>query len=214
MELIHNCQESGDLPDDFKMIVDAPYAMNKLLAVHLENLSRGYGDDACFYKTEDQSRARFDIKEMMVVGSHKQSVSMDKEMAHYSGKAIILASGGMGNFGRSQNYIHGEFGKNALNSIIFNCFQVPGTEGNQLLKGEFPRYKKTGAKILRIEGFTGHASGVEIIDYLKNFNLTKLKGVVITHGRDTARNSMAKYFKDTGFDGKIILSDLRERILC
>ena len=220
IELINNCQKSGELPSDFKMIIDAPYAMELLditRKIGPKYLSRGYGDNPTFYKTDEESINRFDLKNLTIVGSHEQSVYMDREMAGYKGKAIIIASGGMGGFGRSENYIHGDFAKNPKNTILFNCFQVPGTEGSGLVKEEetVTRYKKTGARISKLEGFTSHISGPEeTFEFLDRFNFKKLKKIIITHGKDSSRLAMAQEFKKRDFDTEIILSQLNQLIPC
>ena len=220
MKLINNCQKNGELPSDLKMIIDAPYAMELLeitKRIGSKYLSKGYGDNPNFYKTDEESISRFDLKNLTIIGSHKESVYTDKEMAEYKGKAIIIASGGMGGFGRSENYLHGDFAKNPKNTILFNCFQVPGAEGSELTKNEetITRYKKTGARISKLEGFTSHISGPEeTFDFLERFNFKRLKKIIITHGKDSSRIAMAEEFKKRGYDAEIILSQIRQIIPC
>gem|GEM_PF-2473495 len=219
MELICNCQKSGELPNDFEIIIDAPYAMkllNKTKDLGPKYLSRRFGDDPSFYKTDESSMARFDLENLTIIESHQTSLLNDKEMARYPGKAIIIASGGMGEFGRSVNYIHGDFGKNPKNVILFNCYQVPGTEGCELTQREnIIRNKKTGARIAKLEGFTSHISGPdETFEFLNRFNLNELETVIITHGKDSSRIAMADEFKRRGYGAKIILSQINQAINC
>lgn len=213
IEMIHNSQENGEIPRDCKIIIDAPLAIKllktfKKLGSH--HLSPRYGDDSNFYQTDENSIARFNLKNLTIIKSHEDSVSNDQKMAEYSKKAIILASGGMGGHGRSINYLKGEFCKNPKNAVVFTCYQAEGTEGAALFnKGQ----TKSGAKVIKIEGLTSHASGpTEIFGFLERFNLSELENVIITHGRNPAREMMASEFKRRGYSTKIILSDIKQVI--
>jgi metallo-beta-lactamase family protein len=218
IELFHNCQESGELPADCEIIIDAPLAI-KLLKVLKglgpEYLSKRYGEDPIFYETDQSSIGRFDLANLTIIGSHKESLVTDRKFAQHSGKAIILASGGMGGHGRAVNYIRGNFAKNSKNAILFSCYQVAGTEGYDLVHQEHSKSKKTGAKVIKLEGFTSHVSGPEeTFSFLNRFNLDELETVIITHGKDSARVLMEKEFRSRGFKGDIILSEINQVIKC
>lgn len=218
MELLHNLQNCGEIPKDCKIFIDAPLAMSVLATFkHLGpgHLTKRFGDDPNFYKTDEDSMNRFNLKNVHIIETHKQSMAADYTLANYPGKAIILASGGMGGHGRAVNYLRENFGKNPNNVIVLNCFQVDGTEGAKLLtKGKVVNKEVAGAKVIKIEGFTSHASGPkEIFGYLQKYNLSELKTVVVTHGKDSARNKMAEEFKSRGYGADIILSRIGQEIL-
>lgn len=217
MEMIHNCQESGEIPLDCKIIIDAPLAMEVLdtfKELGPDFLSKRYGNDPEFYPTDERSIGRFDLKRLTVIKEHKESQMTDQLYADYDGKVIILASGGMGNYGRVVNYLHGNFAMNPKNAVILTCFQVSGTEGAGMLhRGKMVNGKREGARVLKIEGFTSHISGPkETFDFLGNFDLSQLNRVIITHGKDTARNAMAEEFKRRGYGAEIVLSRIGQTI--
>lgn len=215
MELFHHLQQNGEIPSDCKIIIDAPLAMQLFKSFEIlgaENLSKIYGEDPDYYKTVEESSKRFDLRNLTIIDSHQDSVSNDGKMANHKGKSIIIASGGMGDYGRSVNYLHGSFGKNPKNAFIFNCYQVEGTEGFNLMKrGRNPG----GAKILKLNGFSSHASGPEeSLGYLERFNLKELETVIINHGKNDTRSLMANEIRKKGFKGRIVLPNINEAIYC
>jgi metallo-beta-lactamase family protein len=227
MEMLHNLQNSGQIPGDCKIFIDAPLAV-KLTGIY-ENLASEYflpryGDNNKFYKTEEKSLSRLDLKNLTIINSHDQSVENDKNMASYDGKAIILASGGMFCLGRSMNYRLGDFCKNPKNGVVFTCFQVNGTFGSSLLYQEYDKELRQdnlthdkkgrliGAQVFKVDGFTSHASGEELINFVERFNLDELKVIDIGHGKESSRQKMAKEFQARGYKAKIMTPDIGEKI--
>jgi len=227
MEMLHNFQKEGKIPDECSIFIDAPLAM-KLTEVYREFgpecfLPR-YGNNDEFYKTEQESLARFDLKNLTVISSHEASVVNDFNMANYQGKAIIVASGGMFGFGRVMNYKNGNFCRNPKNGVIFTCFQVDGTDGSRILYSEINKEAKKdktshdkkgrliGAQVFKAEGFTSHASGEELFDFISRFNLNELRLVDIGHGRNSSRQKMAEEFKLRGYVADVITPNIGEKV--
>jgi predicted metal-dependent RNase len=222
LELINNSQKDG-LLDDCKIILDAPLGMKVqqcIADMDPKTFSKRYGNDADYYKNEQESIDRFSgiINKANIIDSHEDSVNADYDSSSHKGKLIVIASGGMGEHGRSLNYLRGNFGQNPLNAVLFTCFQVEGTDGARMVrvgaihsKGKDKSIK--GAEIMKIDGFSSHVSGPdEAFGFLEQFNLSELEKVVITHGRDNARNAFAKVLLERGFKGDILLPKIRERI--
>lgn len=208
MEIIHNCQRSGDIPKDCEIVIDAPLAM-KVLDVFSNldpnNLTNRYGDDPNYYKTIKSSLDRFNLENKIIIEDHLESINADRFYAKYPKKAIIIASGGMGDYGRSVNYLRGNFAKNPKNSIVFFCYQVEGTEGARLVKSKPEKTKKEKARIIHLGGFTSHVCGArETFGFLERFNLDKLETIIITHGKDTVRQKMAAEFVRRGYPTPIL----------
>lgn len=223
IEIFHNAQKSGEIPEDCCFYIDAPLAVEvteTFLDLGTRVLTRAYGKDEHFYKTDEESLKRFDLNNSFIINKHETSKACSWGLANSPNKVIIIASGGMGNYGRSVNYIHGPFAWNPKNAILLTCFQVEGTEGKQLmdrgkvvLKDKKKKEKRDGAKVIKIEGFSSHISGpVDTFKFLNRFNLNELENVIITHGKDKARNAMAEEFKRRGFGANIILSDINQII--
>lgn len=216
LEILHNSQ-GNLLPKDCQIYLDAPLGL-ELLDVFQKldpsELTNRYGDDPNFYKNDMDSLNRFTLNNLKKIVTHKDSVLNDEDMANFSGHAIIIASGGMGEYGRVVNYLHGKFSENPKNSILFTCHQVDGTKGESISRHEnIMRNNKIGARVEKLDKFTSHVSGPkETFGFLNRFNLSDLQAVIINHGNDTSRQAMATEFRDRGFGGRIILPKLGQRV--
>ncbi len=216
VEMIHNGQKEGKIREDCNIYIDAPLAVD-LLGILKSNpnyMTMGYGEESNYYKTLEESIGRFNLDNSMIIDTHKNSQLVDKVLAFSPYKNIILASGGMGNYGRMVNYVRGDFGKNPKNSVILTCFQVRGTQGAELLhQGTIKIGKKNGARVVKVDGFTSHISGPkETFDYLEKFNLSELEKIIINHGNDISRRAMAKEFKQRGYGAQVFLPDIHDTI--
>ena len=216
LEILHNSQ-GNLLPKDCQIYLDAPLGvelLNIFQKLNPEELTNRYGDDPDFYKNTMDSLNRFSVNNLKIINTHQDSLLNDQKFADSSGHAIIIASGGMGEHGRIVNYLHGSFSENPKNSILFTCHQVEGTKGESISRYEnLVRNNKKGARVKKLDKFTSHISGPkETFGFLNRFNMSDLQVVIINHGNDTSREAMAKEFKSRGFDGKIILPKLSQKV--
>lgn len=221
LEMFHYKQEYQGQFLDYDFYIDAPLP-RKILKIQQDLgpdfMSNRFGDDPHFYKTRESSMRRFDLKNLHIVETHEQSKALVKELAYSSKKAIILASGAMCTRGRSVNYIGGDFYQNPNNSVILSSFQVLGTRGAKMMsemKNE-TEVRKT-AEVIYADGNTGHATGREIIDFHRLFNLNSLENYIFGHGRDSARVALAREVQKEDFAEytSIFLPKLRQEVcLC
>jgi len=202
-EIIHNMQNKGLLPKNIKFYRDGPsldmtYDIYQGLGV--EYFTDRYGNNPYYYQTRQQKLARFNLDNFSRIIKHQDSLSFVESLNNNSERVIIFTSGGMGENGRVCNYFESNFLKDPKNTVIFSCFQVPGTVGaNLLLEQNQPGYH--GAKIVLLEGGSGHATGSrEIIGYLNRFNMENLETVFIGHGSDFSRKSMEIGLRQKGFE--------------
>lgn len=220
MEIFHNAQEYEGKFLDYDFYMDAPLP-RKVLKVHQDLgpnfMSNRYGDDPYFYKTRESSINRFDLKNLHIIESHEQSKLLVKELANSSKKAIVFASGGMCTRGRSVNYRSGEFNQNPNNSFILTCHQVSGTRGAEMIN-ESKNKKEEGktAEVIVADGNSSHATGYEIIDYLKKYNLNSLENFIPAHGQDSARKALAIAVQKEDFSQytTISLPKIRQAVKC
>lgn len=218
LEMLHNDGKELEPHGNFQVVLDAPLAMKLLREFKRltpDQLSRRYGDNPDYYRTDKESLSRFELKNCKIIETHDESILADAEYSDYRGRAIILASGGMLDHGRSLIWYRGSFCRNPRNKIILTCFQVRGTIGEALLHDQVVRDgNNRGARVKKVEGFTSHISGPEeTFRFLNRFNLGKLQTVIITHGGDQARKAMAEEFRRRGHSGKIYLPEIGERIV-
>lgn len=192
-EIIHNAMRSGEIINDALVVIDAPLG-EKITKVFREDLgdylTLRYGDNDHFYKTKKESLSRFDFENMLVVGSHQESIETDKMISRRK-KVIIIASGGMLENGRSVNYFKGLFCQNTRNHILLTCHQVEGTKGAKLLSNP-ESVEEIKAKVVALKGNSSHATGPEEIKgFIDKFNIRGAKTVLIGHGNEQSRKSFA-----------------------
>lgn len=113
---------------------------------------------------------------------------------------IIMATSGMLEGGPILTYLK-EFAVDERNTLIFVSYQVEGTLGRKLLKGikEFPVIDEKGKtelitlklEVTKVDGFSGHSSRQQLLNYLKVFK-PKPKKLVLVHGEPEAVMNLAK----------------------
>lgn len=219
-EMFHNAQEYRGMFLDFDFYVDGPLP-RKVMRLHEDLgpdfLTPRYGDNPRFYKTNEESMARFNLRNLTMVESHEQSKLLAQKLAFSSEKAVVLASGGMCVRGRSVNYIDSDFNKNPNNSIILTSFQVRGTRGAEMVeKSQMETGERKTAEVIWVDGNSSHAMGHELIDFYKLFNLNYLENFDIGHGRDSARKTLRVDFAKEDFSEyvNIVMPGLRQAITC
>lgn len=219
-EIFHNAQEYKGLFLDYNFYFDAPLP-GKVLKVYQDlgpdYMSNWYDGDPNFYKTRESSINRFSLRNLTVIESHEQSKLLVSRLAFSKEKAIVLVSGGMLTRGRVVNYMSGEFNQNPNNSFILTCFQVPGTRGAERVKeSENEKGERKTAEIIVAEGNSSHATGCEIIEYWKRFNLNHIENLIFGHGIDSAREVGAREAQKEDFAEytMIFLPRIRQPVRC
>ena len=217
-EMIHHAQIRGDIPKNCPIIKDAPLA-GKFEALYIEMadqfMTRRFGNDENYYQDLDSSKKRFDLKNCRIIGGNKDSQAMSDSLVYRRSGSIVLTGGGMCGFGRVRNYIDRDFGKNPKNGVILTCYQVEGTEGEEItnqgrlvgINGEL------GATVSHLDVFSGHISGEsDLFKFLDRFNLSELELINIVHGNNDNRNKMAEAIKERGYPGRIVLPEIGEEV--
>jgi metallo-beta-lactamase family protein len=116
---------------------------------------------------------------------------------------IIIAGNGMCSAGRIKHHIRNGI-SNPNNTILFVGFQVYGTLGYWIKKGE-KKVKLLGdilpvrSKVEIIDGFSAHADYNELIEWLNYFS-PKPKKVFLTHGEEEQIKAFSKRISKLGFN--------------
>lgn len=108
---------------------------------------------------------------------------------------IIIAGNGMCTAGRIKHHIANNI-EDDKNTLLFVGFQVDGTLGYWIKKGEkhirlLGREVEVKARVESIDGFSAHADKVELLKWLKGFS-PKPKKVFIIHGDIEQQEALAK----------------------
>jgi KH/beta-lactamase-domain protein len=117
------------------------------------------------------------------VGSHKERQGVIQE----EGACLILATSGMMTGGPSVEYFK-HLAENKKNSIIFSCYQPPGSLGHRIRSGEKEimgvadkkQVLKINMEVHKVE-ITNHSDRRQLMNYVKRCNPQPRK-VIVVHG--------------------------------
>ncbi len=140
----------------------------------------------------------FGFPELNLTQGRRESI----EINFVKGPCIIMAGSGMCNAGRIKHHILNNI-EDKKNTLLFVGFQVEGTLGSWIKKGEkkvrlLGREVEVNAKIESIEGFSAHADKNGLFKWLKNYQ--KKPKVFIIHGDQEQQVALEKNLKKEKFD--------------
>jgi KH/beta-lactamase-domain protein len=120
------------------------------------------------------------------VGSHKERQQIVEE----EGPCILIATSGMLNGGPSVEYMKALAG-DKRHTMMFSCYLSPGSLANRINSGEREigfnegngkvSVTKINMDVVRMDGFSGHASRDELMDFIGKCSPRPRK-VIINHG--------------------------------
>ena len=124
-----------------------------------------------------------------------ESVEDSKALARFSGFRIIVAASGMCEAGRIRHHLKNHLWQNST-TVLLSGFQAEGTLGRILedgaktvtIMGDEITVK---AAIRRIEDYSGHADGPELVQWVKE-RLPIGKAIFLTHGEEEAQAGLEK----------------------
>ncbi len=188
-ELLYNIgqyMEEGAIPK-MPVFLDSPMAIRSTDV--FRKFMRYFNADVQerFKETNDV----FGFPELTLTRTRAESI----EINGVTEPAIIIAGNGMCSAGRIKHHIANNI-EDEKNTLLFIGFQVEGTLGYWIKKGEkhirlLGKELEVKAKIESIEGFSAHADKVGLLKWIKNFS-PKPKKVFITHGDLEQQEALVK----------------------
>ena len=124
-----------------------------------------------------------------------QSAEESKQLNFSNEPKIIISASGMCEAGRIRHHLkHNLWRKEA--SIVFVGYQAEGTLGRRLLDGEkkvklFGDEIMVNAEIYNVEGFSGHADKIALLNWIEGFK-EKPGKIFIVHGENESKEAFAK----------------------
>lgn len=178
---LHELRQNKTIPTEVPIYLDSPMAINasELMQRHTNEhrLSNAAAAAICrvarYTRTVDESKA--------IYGSPGHD-------AHTTPK-IILSASGMATGGRVLHHLKQTL-PDSKNTIIITGFQVPGTRGDRLLRGE-SSIKIHGemipvrAQIVNLDSLSAHADCDELTQWLSTMPSAP-RGIYIVHGEAQA----------------------------
>jgi metallo-beta-lactamase family protein len=122
-----------------------------------------------------------------------------KAVSRMAGPAIIIAGSGMASGGRVIHHLE-RFLPDPANSVALVGFQAAGTRGRSLMDGAesvkiHGRYVPVRAEVCDLSGFSVHADGSELIDWLRTAT-REPSGVFVVHGEERASLALRRRIHD------------------
>ena len=200
--VLHSLKKSGVIPKDVPIICDSKTAqyINKIYNTHTE-----------FFKQNVYfSRTDF-LKENLKELSPKESLDFKK---NNSNPVIFISASGMLDFASAPRHLC-RMAENPLNSVILVGYQAPYSNGGRLLSSpppkslSLPSYDIFSDETTEIpikipqeniikwsNGFSSHASGQQITEWIKGFQ--RIGEVAVVHGEKHNSIALANKIKEMG----------------
>ena len=186
--------EQGKVPHA-SVFIDSPLA-NKATAIFKKHAkSLDHGDELLKAFSSDYVKAT-------------ESVEDSKSLARFSGFRIIVAASGMCDAGRIRHHLKNHLWQ-ASTTVLLAGFQAQGSLGRILQDGAksvtiMGEEISVKASIKRIEDYSGHADGPELVAWMKE-RLPVSKTVFLTHGEEEAQMALEHDLKGIGIAGDCII---------
>lgn len=132
----------------------------------------------------------FQFPNLRYVKDQKESMALNK----YKFPKVIISSSGMATAGRVRHHLKHNLW-DEKNSLVFVGYQAEGTLGRIILNGA-KRVRILGeevavkAEIYDLEGFSGHADQIMLMDWIRKFK-KKPERIFVVHGEEKSSNTLA-----------------------
>ncbi|MDR1777159.1 MAG: MBL fold metallo-hydrolase [Desulfovibrio sp.] len=196
---LHMLNRDGRLPGDMPVIVDSPLAIRATEI--FQNNYELFDDEA--------KKLLADRENPFALPNLRFTLSSDESRALNStrGPAVVISASGMCNAGRVLHHLKHNIWRPGA-SVVFVGYQAAGTPGRKLVEKAkkislFGEDMEVAARILTINGFSGHAGQGQLLDWLAPLAVRDAR-LVLIHGEERAQNALAALIKQRfGMDALI-----------
>lgn len=175
--MLDQLETEGKLPK-IPVYVDSPMAVNATDVFQLH--PECFDEEISNYMRRDPNP--FGFNKLTYVRRTYQS----KRLNTMKGPAVIISASGMMNGGRIIHHLINHI-DNEQNTLLIIGYCAPHTIGNRLMNGAktirlYGVEKNVYAKVVVVDGFSGHGDQNEMIDYLSSQDKQRLKSIFLVHG--------------------------------
>lgn len=129
-------------------------------------------------------------------------VEESKKLNDMQGPMMIISSSGMAEAGRIVHHLYNGI-ENPNNIILIVGYNAEHTLGRKIVEGVNPvrilgDEKQLNAKVVVMNSLSAHADSNEIIEYVKNMNIKRLKKIFLIHGDYDQQLKLAERLKEIG----------------
>ncbi|OPY54749.1 MAG: Beta-Casp domain protein [Methanosaeta sp. PtaU1.Bin112] len=192
---LHELMEEKQIPS-VPVYVDSPLATNitEIFRQHPEC----YDEETERLLLQDGGRDPFGFARLMYTHSTEDS----KRLNDAPRPAIIISASGMCEGGRVLHHLRRNIG-DPRTTILFVGFQAENTLGRKLLSGDrtariYGEEYVVRARIEEIDGYSAHADGGELLDFISAMP-KKPEKIFVVHGETNAAAALAAGLSRNGF---------------
>lgn len=195
--------QKGKIPK-VPVYVDSPMATTAtgVFQIHPECFNHTIKD-----RFISRNKNPFSISSLHIVKDNRESIKLAKSKK----PCIVIAANGMCTAGRVLNHLF--YGlENYNNTILLVGYASEGTLARQLMNGaEYVNLNSkeliVKANVATIGAFSAHADYLEMIDWLKGIDTSKLKQIFLVHGSTESLETFKQHLAEAGFDKVTIVEE-------
>ncbi|NLY18048.1 MAG: MBL fold metallo-hydrolase [Clostridiaceae bacterium] len=173
------------------VFIDSPLAINAtdVYKNHLDS----YDEEARWYI--ENGDHPLDFPNLRFTRTAEESKALNK----VKGGCIIISASGMCEAGRIKHHLKHNLWRREC-TVLFVGYQAEGTLGRRLVDGAervhiFGEEVTVNARIEMIDGYSGHADYIGILNWMKNFSSLP-KRVFLVHGEEQALYSLSERIRN------------------
>ncbi|NLX77221.1 MAG: MBL fold metallo-hydrolase [Clostridiaceae bacterium] len=192
-EIIYEINKTLTLPaEKVVRLLNTPVYIDSPLAISATEVYRRnldcYDEEARWYIENGDNPLDFPNLHFSRTADESRAINQ------ITGGCIIISASGMCEAGRIKHHLKHNLWREK-STILFVGYQAEGTLGRRLLDGAkkvniFGEEISVNARIESIDGYSGHADYVGLINWLKNFRKMP-KGIFLVHGEEKALFSLS-----------------------
>lgn len=184
-EMIYGFNRQIDLKDRYKILKTTPVYIDSPLAISATEVFRNneevFDEEAKNYIFNGDNPLDFENLIFTKTSDESKAINFNND------PKIIISASGMCDAGRIKHHLKHNLWKEDC-TVLFVGYQAEGTLGRRLVDGAkkvkiFNETIEVKAKIVMIDGFSGHGDKEDLDKYIEGFK-TKPKKVFLVHGED------------------------------
>ncbi len=207
--LVHLLKDKKKIPLNLEIYIDSPMSIN--ITKIFEKYKEYYDQETidAFIKHRENP---FGFNELIYITSVGESKRLNK-----IGRCIIISSSGMAEAGRVLHHLANSV-EDPKNAVCIVGFMAENTLGRRILNKEkqikiFGTFYENNAELAVFDAFSAHADYLEILDYLKNYDIKRIKNIFLVHGEKQAIYSLQQHLIDSGFNNSNAVEPEKEYII-
>ncbi len=191
---LHLLNDERKIPK-IDIYVDSPMAFNatSIFRVHQECY-----DDNIQEQFLVQNKNPFGFENLHYITNVEES----KKLNEHKEPCIIISSSGMCEAGRILHHLKNNI-EDPRNTILIVGFMAEDTLGRRIVERQpevkiFGQLYRLNAKVKILNTFSAHADYNDVVDFVKNMDLERLKKVFLIHGEEDSLHAMKDHLLGAG----------------